>query len=411
MNSAFTIGTGPAQKTSTSTSPLRNDSSSLAYQAAAAKVSPRATRSSRHKRYSSIHRRNFAKLDSIASHYVVKCRQQESDNPDRFVDAEQTENQVPEPEDTQKDNGKRLSNCTINQTPTKKRRLERHRLKTIASQSNLNALKDQETRVKKVQTRAKEIELKEPIRTREWTLGQSAHPQMHPQTTPPQNTDPLNTDPLNTDLQNTHSQNTHSPNSQGTNRLNTQYSTHGTHQQTASSAAGHTTHGIPTTSTTRLKSTLFQPTAASRIKSSASMASLKGVVSREAVHGNGHKSITRQPQKSLHDPAHGLAPASAHRIEQMLNILASPPAQNHSLEETKYMLSQLPSTRSSATRKHRSTTPTTPATTRILWTASQAHGLATAKTPGSTPISTPAAERLKRSKLIARSSPNLRSVR
>jgi hypothetical protein len=46
--------------------------------ASASRTSPRSYRT--HKRYSSIHRRNFAKMDSIASHYAVKKQQPVSDN-------------------------------------------------------------------------------------------------------------------------------------------------------------------------------------------------------------------------------------------------------------------------------------------------------------------------------------------
>ena len=46
--------------------------------ASASRTSPRSYRT--HKRYSSIHRRNFAKMDSIASHYAVKKQQPVSNN-------------------------------------------------------------------------------------------------------------------------------------------------------------------------------------------------------------------------------------------------------------------------------------------------------------------------------------------
>uniref|UniRef100_A0A060TCZ0 ARAD1B19690p n=1 Tax=Blastobotrys adeninivorans TaxID=409370 RepID=A0A060TCZ0_BLAAD len=59
---------GIAQKFDTPGSPTRTQTSSLAAQAASNSRSPRKG----HKRYSSIHRRQFAKMDSIANHYAVK---------------------------------------------------------------------------------------------------------------------------------------------------------------------------------------------------------------------------------------------------------------------------------------------------------------------------------------------------
>jgi hypothetical protein len=147
-------------------------------------------------------------------------------------------------------------------------------------------------------------------------------------------------------------------------------------------------------------STLFQPTAASRIKSSVSMTNLKSTVGKELPS----KTVTKEPHsKSLASSSlsvphrSGLTNASTHRVEQLLNTLASPPGHSRSLEETKKMIAQLPSTRKGLTLRE---------ATKASRFKTQSQLNSSDVKPSATPT-----DRLRKSKLVARSSPNLKSLR